>query len=62
VDVLRHEIDTRDRQLEAKDGQLQSKDRQIAQLHLLLRRAHSGSPAPKQPKGRTLATQAERAT
>ena len=41
VDVLRHEIDTRDRQLEAKDGQ-------IEQLHLLLKQAQSVFPASNQ--------------
>ena len=51
VDVLRHEIDTMDRQLEAKDGQLNSKDRQIEQLHLLLKKAQSGSNGPKYVKG-----------
>ncbi|MCH7605622.1 MAG: hypothetical protein IH962_00575 [Chloroflexi bacterium] len=59
VEVLRHEIDTMDRQLGIKDGRLESKDRQIGQLHSLLQQAHAGPPGPMRPEDLSLIAPAD---
>jgi hypothetical protein len=47
VDLLKHELEARDRQTESWKQQLEAKDKQIEQLHVLLQQAQVALPAPR---------------
>jgi hypothetical protein len=47
VDLLKDELEARDRQTESWKQQLEAKDQQIKELHILLQQAQAALPAPR---------------